>query len=811
MMTRNKGLGRRIGAWAILAVLLAGEAGATSATWTNTASPVAYWTNAANWNAANYPGYGVNENASLTNPVASSYKAVADTTLPNTLGTVEVKNHGGGAAWVLVTNSVLSVTNLLVRTGGGIEIDNLGVVTNATVTMDGTNGQILVNSGGSLFSVTNLFVGNTAGGTNNSLTIGDHGTVASRLVIGNNGSSNNALWVTGNNAKIYNTNAVVVIGNYTAFNRAVFTGTNTVWDLGGQDFRIGAMGVGSGQSVSNSLMVSGGSLTLTNISVSLALFIGYAQSTGPASCNQLIVTNGGHLYTTKDVAVGAGATASSNVAIVTGANSLWDTGNYSSGVHIGGSTGGSPAGGSFNQLVVDQGGTMTNCCFRVGYNTPLSCGNSLIVTNGGRIYASAGSTLVGAWGTNNSTVVTGSNSLLNLGQQILYVGGSSTQTGALARVQIDSGGAVTNGYVRVGYNATTFGNTLVITNGGQLFTSGSSSYIGAASSSNSAVVDGTNSVWNCSNQTLIIGDTNNVGNQLAVANGGTLSNVNALIVGQYAGANSNTLTIASGGRVYAASVTAGSASAMTNRVLIGAGALLAANALTNGGVAAGNVISNAGGIFEFTTATPTVTPNGAGGIALAGGTISFSAVTNANVKGNWSGTQLTNMTFTGHNTFRLNTASNAAPPDQTYTFTTDLGPTNYARLELINGSQFRGGDLMIGNGGSLLVSNGVATVSNLILAAGSTLEMNVPGTNAPAHLVAQGTVTLGGALKVTLGAAPILGNRYVLMTKTSPGYSGSFDSVNATYQGTNYTMSVKSQGSNQMLGYYATGTVILFR
>jgi hypothetical protein len=94
------------------------------------------------------------------------------------------------------------------------------------------------------------------------------------------------------------------------------------------------------------------------------------------------------------------------------------------------------------------------------------------------------------------------------------------------------------------------------------------------------------------------------------------------------------------------------------------------------------------------------------------------------VKGNWSGSQLTNIAFQGANTFRLNAASNAVS-GQDYTFNTGLGATNYAGLEMINGATaWRGGNLTIGSGGTMLVSNTTANVAGLFSNQGTVRVVN---------------------------------------------------------------------------------------
>ena len=177
-----------------------------------------------------------------------------------------------------------------------------------------------------------------------------------------------------------------------------------------------------------------------------------------------------------------------------------------------------------------------------------------------------------------------------------------------------------------------------------------------------------------------------------------------------------TLTIAGGEIIASASANAGYVAGASNNTILITGGLLEAATLAcpNGG---GNIISNAGGVYQFTPATAIVITTNGGPVVLNGGTLSFrnfagaSGGTSVDVRGNQTGTALTNMTFTtgGQNAFRLNNATNATT-GQSYTFNSGLGATNYVRLELVSGTTcYRGGSATIGSGGSLLVSNTLVT------------------------------------------------------------------------------------------------------
>ena len=132
--------------------------------------------------------------------------------------------------------------------------------------------------------------------------------------------------------------------------------------------------------------------------------------------------------------------------------------------------------------------------------------------------------------------------------------------------------------------------------------------------------------------------------------------------------------------------------------------------------------------------------------------------------------------FSGNNTFMLNAASNTASGvSQTYTFDTGRGATNYANLALVNGqTAYRNGDVTIGTGGSLLVSNTSATVTGLLTNQGSA---NVVGSVAT---FSKGVINAG---TITMQNATINGGITNLATGTVGG-NGTLSSGNFFNAGT---------------------------
>jgi hypothetical protein len=109
----------------------------------------------------------------------------------------------------------------------------------------------------------------------------------------------------------------------------------------------------------------------------------------------------------------------------------------------------------------------------------------------------------------------------------------------------------------------------------------------------------------------------------------------------------------------------------------------------------------------------------------------------------------TKATWSGANTFRLKNASTRNDISQTYTFNTGLGATNFARLEMVNGTNaYRNGRVTIGSGGSLLVSNTVATFDLAVTNYGAIVMANSTGTFTTA-LVNYGTFEADGRLNGT--------------------------------------------------------------
>ena len=186
--------------------------------------------------------------------------------------------------------------------------------------------------------------------------------------------------------------------------------------------------------------------------------------------------------------------------------------------------------------------------------------------------------------------------------------------------------------------------------------------IGTGSSNNTATVQA-GTTWNLLGQNATIGSLAATGNVFNV--NGLVNNAGAVTVGNGKAGSPNTnsignsLVIGNGGTLVAGVIKAGNvAGDNNNAVQVINGGLLEANTLTVLAGSTGNTISNRNATYQFSTATPTITPNGFGNIAISSGTISFLGINNADVTANQSTGALSPIRFAGANTFMLNAASN---------------------------------------------------------------------------------------------------------------------------------------------------------
>lgn len=605
-----------------------------------------------------------------------------------------------------------------------------------------------------------------------------------------------------------------------------------------------------------------GNLTITNL---------YIWSTTSAYTNTLLLSsNSAPLIVVSNLYVGTTAKVFRNSALTVDGGTLSASNAV---LYVGPSQVGDNSGrGLFSQ----SGGT---CSFKglivaTDYNSSgrlILTGGLLVVTNGGgmQIGRNASGIMTQSGGKVITTGVTLGSSQIGDGSLVI-TGGTNINTSAL---RVGNYGVATNdravGTLFLGGGLLTMapanGDTSVGFNGIGTFTqtNGVANLAGAVSLGYSDVGLGAGTI-------NISGGTNNMGKGLWVGLGsnsvgtvwltggnlnvlsgtqvghrgvGTITVSNnaiwtaaAVTVGNQAGSR-GTLNVVGGSNIFSSTLTIGNAAGSTGTVsisggylatpgiyfcsngttaaqgslLLSNGGVLEANNLVSGPSGSGGFRSQNGGVLQFTTNTPAITNNSAGSMVVTNAVISYRNVTAADIYNS----QVSNITFQGANTFRLNNATNASS-GQAFTFANTLGGTNFANLELYNGSTYRGGAVTIGSGGSLMVTNGTSTISsNLIFQSDSTYHVRLGSTGTYDRVSVGGTVTLGGALDLQLTAPPVRGFYYTLIDvagSAPSSVSGSWSgTATASYGGTNYVLSVytgRGDGNDVVVAWLTRGTVI---
>jgi autotransporter-associated beta strand protein len=724
------------------------------------------------YTGANAFSVGPNTSSSNNTILVTGSGSVLNTTTNRGIN-IGTKSSGGGGNQITVASSSTVLTAGLAM-GGAFNSSGAGTGSDGGV---GSNNTVLVYGSGTLWSNANgasaVFVGFSGAG--NRLIVSNNAVFASlgNLTVANTGGTSNQLLVLdGGQVKA----PTIVIGNSSgSFNSMVIASRGTVVSTSGTS----TLGNGTGGN-SNSVLVTGSGSIWNNAG---NLTVGFASD---IVGNQLTISSSGQVINATGK-IGGSARANSNWAAVVGSGSLWS--NTSSFV-VGGS-------GSFNQLMVSNGGAVIGASVTIGESSggnsnsawvtdggilqssgaltlgavAASVGNTLTISNGGKVY-SGGSSILGAskgaplgkviltgsgslW-TNSTLLFPGqSNEMYVLDGAVMqgfntFVGeNTSSSMSSNNTVVVADRGAWTNlGSLYVG--AFGNGNRFVVTNGGTAYVANNVS-VGYINSNPS----GTQVISN--NQLLVSGSTSRmtVGSNIYVGHGSATSksfyDMGAVIVSNgatlTAGAvavgidvrNSNNLFVVSGTGTLAqlsVGLMVGSNAGTINNsssvnglgsALVRDGATLEANWLQVGYANTG-AISNLGGVYQFATNTPKIVANTVGAIVLNNGTIAFRGITNADVMGSLGSNQLSNIVFSGTNTFRLNSASNtfaASPQNYTFGYTAST-PSNYTGLEMINGATaWKSAWLNIGsNSGTMLISNTSATIAGVTTNSGTVTVVN---------------------------------------------------------------------------------------
>ena len=304
------------------------------------------------------------------------------------------------------------------------------------------------------------------------------------------------------------------------------------------------MGYNSSSS-NNSVFVSGSGSVWTNTG---DLCVGNFSSS-----NSLVISGGGYVFNGNGT-IGNNVTAVGNSVVVRDTGSVWHlVGNLNVWWTVGGA-------GAGNSLIISNGGQVIaqqqflprSFPFQVGVNST-SSNNTILVTDPGSVLgdpASSSPSYFGLSGSGNSLIVSNGGEVFTDGCRMGYNSSSASNS-----VLVTGSGSVwTNHDARyVGYSGAR--NSLVIRNGGHVIEDVASDspgcFLGYNSSSvnNRAVVTGTGSVWNVRTN-LYVGYSGG-GNSLIISNGAQVINGDAYVSYNFPGfgigSSSNVVRVADGG------------------------------------------------------------------------------------------------------------------------------------------------------------------------------------------------------------------------------------------------------------------------
>jgi len=605
-------------------------------------------------------------------------------------------------------------------------------------------------------------------------------TIASDVTVGTNGSA--TLLVVTNGARMTNSGMVSIGFNSTAENnRVAVSGAGSIWNNTGISFNVGYGG----------------------------------------SFNELDITGGGTVVDGSGY-IGYQSPSASNTVWVTDSGSMWQSSN----LYLG------QSGGANNQLIVTNGGRVASGTAVIGSSNGKN--NTAIVTGSGSVWTNANALSVGAYGPNSLLLVTNGGMVFS---------GTFSGIGMLGASSISNLTVITgagsawkcSGFFYVGDFSS--GNELDILNGGSLSDSTGNIGVNFSVTNNRAVVSGAGSVWN--NDTLYVG-VNSQHNTLLITNGGKVYTTNIAYVAQSSSSSNNTVLISGSGSVWNSGDFYIGYAGSNNAVTVSDSGTLLANTVHAGHIGGNNqlVVSNSGivAIHSLMVDGPSSS------VTVSGGTIT---ITNGNALMNQNGTLTVNSgvfttpsmatdtiggpagsriilnggTFQSAATSYANLApflvgdgTNAAtyemlsvPAPGTHTFP---GGLIISKNGWLKGSGTLAADVSVNSGGTIAAKPGaigsVIIHGNLMLNAGGTNLMKLNASSgASDKFVGMANVTYGGTLQLTnFVGVPAAGATFRLFTATN--YFGAFDNLVPASPGLNLRWDTNELNIDGVLRVFST-------
>ena len=717
----------------------------------------------------------------------------------NTL-TLQSGGRAVSAADTVVGNTASSTNNLLQVSGGVLEVGGALDVRRGTFRMDSgsvTAARIYATNGSAGVLQLNGGTLTTSGGSlNNGVSLGSAGYPPAVWVVRSNSTptavaadlrvgyiATNALLLITNGAVLTTGNSYLG-GTPTANNnRAIVTGPGTLWNISGY-FRVD-YGTGNQLIVNNGAVLAPdpllwGSLGTTNSLILITDPGSRCENRGFLSFydvgGSLVISNGAFVANTEF------ACANGAKVVATGAGTVWTNSSYAW------------LYGPGDQLTLSDGATASSAGLKLGdfggYDH-----NQMTITGSNTVWRSYGDVFIGSNSAFNSLVISNGGRVFNTNAYVGYIAQATNNqvllSGAGSRWDM-----LPLGELYVGYGGS--GNSLIVTNGAQVAPGYLAVGILPGANNNQVTVTGSGSSFATDTIDCGYGGSSN---SLLIANGAQVQVDFGVNIGFQAGANGNQLIVTGPGSLL--NIVSGFPSAIGvgggngNQLMISNGATVACNK------------------FEFGGPSNTVLVTGTNSLWTAGELVSVnSGAGNQITIGDGGEFRCANLiVYSGSKLLLANGKATV-----TNVFALDGTLAGSGTIVTINNVLFSGGGSIISPGnpiGALVFSNS--------LTLGGTLLMDISKNGLALtndELQVSGPLGYGGALTVThLGPTALsAGDSFKLFTATS--YSGAFSSMTlpALSSGLMWTNQLLVNGSLKVVaqtppaisGVTNTGTNLVF-
>ena len=385
--------------------------------------------------------------------------------------------------------------------------------------------------------------------------------------------------------------------------------------------------------------------------------------------------------------------ASNNIAVISGAGSIWSN---RSGLAVGYSGGGNALvisnGGSALSVGSEQvkGGLGIGC---LGFNST-SSNNSVLISDQGSVWVHTGTLDLGYAGAYNSLVVSNGGLLVDGNGYVGNVTNSISNT-----VLVTGPGSIWTNLttVYIGYSGS--GNSVTINNGGQMVTpasNGATRYVGyaASSSNNSILVSGAGSAWlDNGNANVDIGNSGPA-NNMSIRNGGVVLSYSSIIG---SAGRSNWVLVADSGSSWtcASSLTLGGGGVGGSLVISNGGQVASYSGTIGqnfGGANNNAVVTGAASVWSNQTALYIGSSGPGNRLTIAGG-----------------GTVLCSNAYVGANSSSISNTVIVTDAESLWLVGLNLsiGESAFNTMVISNGAQVVDATAVVGNAGSTSSSNSV--------------------------------------------------------------------------------------------------------